>query len=80
MRKFIVGSFICFSLSFLLPKSSEAACSYDAYGNIRCDGARYGQTDVYQRGNSSGEFFSTDGRGNIQQRCGIDYLGRYSCN
>ena len=57
------------------PKDANAACWKNAYGNIQCsDGS------VYDRGNYDGQYNVRDGRGNIQQRCGIDYLGRYSCN
>ena len=56
-------------------RDAEASCWKNAYGNILCSDGR-----VMDRGNYDGQYNKRDGRGNIQQRCEFDYLGRFSCS
>ena len=55
-------------------RDANAACWINSYGNVQCDNGT-----VLERQNT-GQYWQRDGRGNVQRSCGIDYLGRWSCN
>ena len=77
MKKFLQLSIFITSLVVSTgfgSRDASAACWLNTYGNIQCSDGR-----VYDRGNHSGQYNVRDGRGNIQQRCDFDYLGRYIC-